>query len=96
MAVALAADGPGHGYEAMNEQAIGRVGEDGLVPPIFEAEEVTAATDRVAELEAEYKKMRGELKKRAAEVRPIGFIHEGMVEPTRDRKHGDAQDNGIE
>ena len=40
--------------------------------------------------------MRGELKKRAVEVRPIGFIHEGMVEPTRDRKHGDVGDNGIE
>lgn len=49
-----------------------------------------------AALEAEYRKMRGELKKRAVEVRPIGFIHEGMVEPTRDRKHSDVGDNGIE
>jgi transitional endoplasmic reticulum ATPase len=32
--------------------------------------------------------MRGELKKRAAEVRPIGFLYEGMVESTRDEKHG--------
>ena len=39
-------------------------------------------------MEAEYKKMRGELKKRAAEVRPIGFLYEGMVESTRDEKHG--------
>ncbi|MFN4113381.1 MAG: CDC48 family AAA ATPase [Sphingomonadaceae bacterium] len=38
-------------------------------------------------MEAEYKKMRGELKKRAAQVNPIGFIHEGMVEPVRSRKH---------
>lgn len=38
-------------------------------------------------MEAEYKKMRGELKKRAAEIKPIGFIHEGMVESTRERKH---------
>ncbi|QZD87245.1 CDC48 family AAA ATPase [Qipengyuania psychrotolerans] len=38
-------------------------------------------------MEEEYKKMRGELKKRAAEVQPIGFIHEGMVESTRDQKH---------
>ena len=30
----------------------------------------------------------GELKKRAMEVRPIGFIHEGMLESTRERKHG--------
>ena len=43
------------------------------------------------QMEAEYKKMRGELKKRAAEVQPIGFIHEGMLEPTRDRKHGSAE-----
>ncbi len=41
-----------------------------------------------AEMEAEYMKMRGELKKRAAQVNPIGFIHDGMVESTRDRKHG--------
>ncbi len=43
-------------------------------------------------MEAEYKKMRGELKKRAASVQPIGFVHEGMVEPTRDKKHGGASD----
>ena len=40
-----------------------------------------------AEMEAEYAKMKGELKKRAAEVRPIGFIHEGMIAPTREKKH---------
>ena len=40
-----------------------------------------------AKMEVEYKKMKGELKKRAAEVRPIGFITEGMVESTRDSKH---------
>jgi len=49
-----------------------------------------------SQMEAEYKKMRGELKKRAAEVNPIGFIHEGMVEPTRDRKHGGPEESGIE
>ena len=38
-------------------------------------------------MEAEYEKMQGELKKRAAEVLPIGFIHEGMVASTRDAKH---------
>ncbi len=45
-----------------------------------------------AKMEAEYKKMRGELKKRAAEAMPIGFIHEGMVESTRDKKHGNDPD----
>ncbi|MCB2083053.1 MAG: CDC48 family AAA ATPase, partial [Sphingomonadaceae bacterium] len=46
-----------------------------------------------SKMEEEYKKMRGELKKRAAEVKPtIGFIHEGMVEPVRDRKHGGEGD----
>jgi transitional endoplasmic reticulum ATPase len=38
------------------------------------------------EMEEEYKKMSGELKKRAMEVQPIGFIHEGMVESTRSKK----------
>ena len=41
-----------------------------------------------AEMEEEYKKMRGELKKRAMAVAPIGFLAPGMVEPLRDRKHG--------
>ena len=41
-----------------------------------------------AEMEEEYKKMRGELKKRAAEVNPIGFLTDGMLTPTRDKKHG--------
>ena len=39
-------------------------------------------------MEAEYKKMRGELKKRAAEAVPIGFLYDGMVESTREAKHG--------
>lgn len=40
-----------------------------------------------SKMEAEYRRMRGELKKRAAEVQPIGFIHEGMIESTRANKH---------
>ncbi|MBO9519640.1 MAG: CDC48 family AAA ATPase [Porphyrobacter sp.] len=39
------------------------------------------------QMEMEYLRMRGELKKRAMQVQPIGFIHEGMVESTRERKH---------
>jgi len=39
-------------------------------------------------MEAEYAKMKGELKRKALEVKPIGFIHEGMVESTREDKHG--------
>ena len=42
-----------------------------------------------SQMEAEYKKMQGELKKRAADVRPIGFVYEGMVESTREKKHGE-------
>ena len=42
-----------------------------------------------AEMETEYEKMKGELKKRAMEVTPIGFIVPGMVESTREKKHGD-------
>ncbi len=42
-----------------------------------------------AEMEAEYLKMKGELKKRAAEVTStqIGFLAPGMVQSTRERKH---------
>ncbi|WP_114521402.1 CDC48 family AAA ATPase [Altererythrobacter sp. ZODW24] len=40
-----------------------------------------------AKMEQEYSKMKGELKKRAAAVNPIGFLHDGMFEPTRDSKH---------
>ena len=42
-----------------------------------------------AEMEGEYLKMKGELKKRAAEVtaQQIGFLAPGMVQSTRDRKH---------
>ncbi len=39
------------------------------------------------EMEDEYKKMRGELKKRAAAVQPIGFISPDMLTPTREKKH---------
>ena len=39
------------------------------------------------QMEEEYGRMRGELKRRAMEVRPIGFIHEGMLESRRERKH---------
>ncbi len=41
-----------------------------------------------AEMEAEYAKMKGELKKRAMAVPQIGFLVPGMVESTREKKHG--------
>jgi transitional endoplasmic reticulum ATPase len=41
-----------------------------------------------AEMEAEYGKMKGELKKRAMAVTQIGFLAPGMVEPIRPKKHG--------
>jgi transitional endoplasmic reticulum ATPase len=40
------------------------------------------------EMEEEYAKLKGELKKRAMEVHPIGFLAPGMVSSTRDRKGG--------
>jgi len=43
-----------------------------------------------AEMEEEYAKMKGELKKRAMDVSPIGFIAPGMVSPIRETKHGGA------
>jgi transitional endoplasmic reticulum ATPase len=39
------------------------------------------------QMEAEYESMKGELKRKAMEVKPIGFISEGMVESTREKKH---------
>ena len=39
------------------------------------------------QMEAEYESMKGELKRKALEVNPIGFITEGMVESTREKKH---------
>ncbi|MFC6620390.1 CDC48 family AAA ATPase [Novosphingobium panipatense] len=39
------------------------------------------------EMEEEYERMKGELKKRAMDISPIGFIAPGMVESTRERKH---------
>ena len=40
-----------------------------------------------AKMEAEYRKMRGELKKRAVEANPIGFFSPDVLEPTRAKKH---------
>ncbi len=40
-----------------------------------------------AKMEEEYRKMRGELKKRAAEVAPIGFFAPETLEPLRPNKH---------
>ncbi len=40
-------------------------------------------------MEAEYARMKGDLKRKAMEVKPIGFIHDGMLESTRDDKHED-------
>jgi transitional endoplasmic reticulum ATPase len=53
----------------------------------FEEALVESRATVTPEMESEYQKMRGELKKRAAEVHPIGFLHEGMVESTRAAKH---------
>ncbi len=39
------------------------------------------------EMEAEYRKMQSELKQRARQVEPIGFLTPGMVESTRSKKH---------
>ena len=53
-----------------------------------EALEDSRATVTV-EMEEEYARMKGELKKRAMAVEPIGFLAPGMVESRRERKHGD-------
>lgn len=65
-----------------------------------EVDQVTGADFRTAladsratvteEMEAEYNRMKGELKKRAAAINPapVGFLAPGMVNPTREKKHG--------
>ena len=71
--------------------ALHRVGRE--VTAVSNRDFVAALEDSRAtvtlKMEEEYKKMRGELKKRAAEAVPIGFLYDGMVESTRERKHGD-------
>ena len=80
------------------EDVVRRAGLNALRRAGRDVREVTAADFAEAledsratvteQMEGEYRKMRGELKKRAAEAMPIGFISEGMVEPTREKKHG--------
>ena len=65
-----------------------------------EVDQVTGADFREAladsratvteEMEAEYNRMKGELKKRAAAINPtpVGFLAPGMVNPSREKKHG--------
>ena len=69
--------------------AIRRAGEE--VDHVTAADFAEALKDARAtvtpQMEEEYEKMKGELKKRAAEVQPIGFLHEGMLESTRAKKH---------
>ncbi|MBV7265841.1 CDC48 family AAA ATPase [Erythrobacter ani] len=56
------------------------------------AEDFAAALDDsratvTSRMEDEYRKMRGELKKRAAEAHPIGFFAPDTLEPTKAKKH---------
>jgi transitional endoplasmic reticulum ATPase len=81
------------------EDVVRRAGLSAIRRVGAEATEVTAADFREAmadsratvsaEMEEDYLKLKGELKKRAAEVTPvqIGFVTPGMVQSTRDRKH---------
>src|SRR5690606_12470430 len=71
--------------------AFRRLGEDATevsARDFAEALEDSRATV-TEEMEKEYAKMKGELKKRAVQVEPIGFIVPGMLESTRDSKHED-------
>jgi len=69
--------------------AIRRAGEK--VESVTAADFIEALKDARASvtprMQEEYAKVKGELKQRAAEIQPIGFVHEGMLEPTRDKKH---------
>ena len=69
--------------------ALHRVGSD--VSEVSAADFAEALKDSRAtvtpRMEEEYRKMSGELKKRAKVVQQIGFVHEGMLESTRSEKH---------
>jgi transitional endoplasmic reticulum ATPase len=54
----------------------------------FAAALVDSRATVTPEMEEEYEKLKGELKKRAMEVNPIGFVVPGMVSSTRERKGG--------
>ncbi len=86
------------------EDVVRRAGLNALKRAGGDVQEVTAADFATAlddsratvtpAMEEEYKKMRGELKKRAAETgMSIGFISEGMVASTREYKHAPAAVN---
>ena len=80
------------------EDVVRRAGLNALKRAGGDVQQVTAADFADAledsratvtqKMEEEYKKMRGELKKRAAEAQPIGFLTEDMLQPTREKKHG--------
>ncbi|MEO6040360.1 MAG: CDC48 family AAA ATPase, partial [Croceibacterium sp.] len=59
-----------------------------VTAPDFAAALADSRPTVTEEMEAEYGSMRAELKRRAMEVRPIGFIHEGMLASTRPNKFG--------
>ncbi len=69
--------------------AIRRAGGD--VQSVNNADFAAALEDSRAtvtvQMEEEYGRMKGELKKRAMEPGPLGFIVPGMVQPTRESKH---------
>jgi transitional endoplasmic reticulum ATPase len=69
--------------------AIRRAGEEATqVTGADFAEALEESRPTVTEqMEADYQAMQGELKKRAMEVQPMGFITAGMVESTREKKH---------
>jgi transitional endoplasmic reticulum ATPase len=52
----------------------------------FAAALVDSRATVTPEMEEEYEKLKGELKKRAMEVNPIGFVVPGMVRSTREKK----------
>ena len=70
--------------------ALRRLGSDvtEVAAEDFEAALKDSRATVTAQMETEYKKMRGELKKRAAEVNPIGFFAPDTLAPTRAKKHG--------
>ena len=69
--------------------ALRRMGSDVQAVEMQDFDEALADSRATvtARMEAEYRKMRGELKKRAVEANPIGFFEPGDLEPRRAKKH---------
>ena len=74
--------------------ALRRLGDDvdQVAMVDFEAALEDSRATVTARMEAEYRAMRGELKKRAVEANPIGFFAPDTLQPARSDKHANSEE----